>query len=81
VASAANLLGAMPALLLLTPLIRTTFDGLSLPMTAPIVVLVVLNVGVLMPLWGPLILHETERDAVPEQHDRTELAVALEHAS
>ena len=32
-ASAATFLGSIPALLLVAPLIRTTFDGLSLPMT------------------------------------------------
>ena len=41
----ATFLGSMPALLLVAPLIRTTFDGLSLPMTAPIMVLVVLFTG------------------------------------
>jgi len=49
-------LGSLPALLLLSPLLRTTFDGLSLGMTAPIMILVVLYIGALLPLWGPLFL-------------------------
>ena len=80
-ASAANLLGAIPALLLLVPLIRTTFDGLSLPMTAPIMVFVVVTVGVLMPLWGPLILPAPEPEINLEREQRAELQAALEHAS
>ena len=80
-ASAANLLGAIPALLLLVPLIRTTFDGLSLPMAAPIMVFVVLCVGVLMPLWGPLILRKPECDLTPEREERAQVHLALEHAS
>ena len=79
-ASAANLLGAIPALLLLVPLIRTTFDGLSLPMTAPIMVFVVLAIGVLMPLWGPLILHAREPEVNRGHKQRTEREAALEHA-
>ncbi len=80
-ASAANLLGAIPALLLVAPLVRTTFDGLSLPMTAPVVVFVVLAIGVMMPLWGPLILHTPEREINLEREQKAELQAALEHAS
>ena len=80
-ASAANLLGAIPALLLVAPLVRTTFDGLSLPMAAPIMVFVVLSIGVLMPLWGPLVLHTAEPEINLEREQRAELQAALEHAS
>ena len=83
-ASAATFLGSIPALLLLAPLIRTTFDGLSLPMTAPIMVLVVLFTGALMPLWGPLVC--TEPRAVRHHSWKRSAAKlrassALEHAS
>ena len=54
--AAAAFVGSLPALLLLSPLIRTTFDGLSLGMTAPIMILVVLFTEALLPLWGPLFL-------------------------
>ena len=58
VACAATLLGSIPGVLLVAPLIRTTFDGLSLPMTAPIMVLVVLSVGAILPVLGPLVAAE-----------------------
>ncbi len=54
--AAAAFVGSLPALLMVSPLIRTTFDGLSLGMTAPIMILVVLYTGALLPLWGPLFL-------------------------
>ena len=57
-ASAAAFLGSIPSLILLAPLIRTTFDGLSLPMAQPVMVLVVLFIGALMPLWGPIFAME-----------------------
>jgi Peptidase family M28 len=79
--SAANLLGSIPALLLVAPLLRTTFDGLSLPMAVPVTVFVVLFTGVMMPLWGPLILHKPERQLTPDRHESAQLQVALEHAS
>jgi hypothetical protein len=44
-----------PSLLLLPPLIRSTFDGLGLNMTMPIMVIVVLFVGTILPLFGPFI--------------------------
>jgi hypothetical protein len=36
-------------------MIRATFDGLSLRMTAPIMILVVLFVGTMLPIFGPLV--------------------------
>ncbi len=80
-ASAANLLGSIPALLLVAPLLRTTFDGLSLPMAVPITVCVVLFTGVLMPLWGPLIVPKPERQFTPERQETAQRQVVLEHAS
>jgi hypothetical protein len=50
-----TVLCSIPSLLLLPPLIRATFDGLSLDMTAPIMILVVLFVGTMLPLLGPLV--------------------------
>jgi hypothetical protein len=44
------LLGSIPSILLVAPLIRTTFDDLSLGMAAPITILVVLFTESLMPL-------------------------------
>ena len=49
---------SIPSLLLLPPLIRTTFDGLSLGMIAPIMILVVLFIGTTLPTLGPLVAHE-----------------------
>ena len=47
-----TLLCSLPSLILLPPLFRATFDGLSLGMTAPIMILVVLFAGTLVPLGG-----------------------------
>jgi Peptidase family M28 len=80
-ASAVSLLGSIPALLLVAPLLRTTFDGLSLPMAVPITVCVVLFTGVLIPLWGPLIQPKPERQLTPERQESAHRQVALEHAS
>jgi Peptidase family M28 len=80
-ASVANLLGSIPALLVVAPLIRTTFDGLSLPMTVPIMVLVVLFSGALLPLWGPLILQKPERELTPVTEQSAERRLEVEHAS
>jgi Peptidase family M28 len=49
---------SIPSLLLLPPLIRTTFDGLSLAMTVPIMILVVMFTGTTLPILGPLIADE-----------------------
>jgi hypothetical protein len=78
----ATFFGSMPALLLVSPLIRTTFDGLSLGMTAPIMVLVALYTGALMPLWGPLFLPLTEQPRRPaREHSPPLLELQVEHAS
>ncbi len=58
---AASLVCALPALILLPPLIRTTFDSLGLGMAAPIIVLVVLFTGAILPLFSMLAL---EREPV-----------------
>ncbi len=78
---AAAFVGSIPALLLVAPLIRTTFDGLSLPMAEPVMVLVVLFAGVLMPLWGPLVLRQPEPAIPSEREERAQLELAVEHAS
>ena len=80
-ASAANFLGSIPSLLLVAPLIRTTFDGLSLPMAAPIIVFVVLFTGVLMPLWGPLVVHAPEVELAPQRERSAHRELEVEHAS
>jgi hypothetical protein len=49
---------SIPTLLLLPPLIRTTFDGLGLGMTAPIMILIVLFIGTTLPILGPLVARE-----------------------
>ncbi|MFI5453847.1 MAG: M20/M25/M40 family metallo-hydrolase [Isosphaerales bacterium] len=51
----ATVLCSIPSLVLLPPLIRALFDGLSLGMMAPIIVLVVLFLGTMLPLLGPLV--------------------------
>jgi Peptidase family M28 len=50
---------SIPTLLLLPPLIRTTFDGLGLGMTAPIMIVIVLFIGTTLPILGPLVARET----------------------
>jgi hypothetical protein len=52
----ATVLCSTPTLVLMPPLIRATFDGLSLGMTAPIMILVVLFIGTILPLFGPLVV-------------------------
>ena len=54
----ATVLCSIPSLVLMPPLIRATFDGLSLGMTAPIMILVVLFIGTILPLLGPLVAPE-----------------------
>jgi len=54
----ATILCSIPSLVLLPPLIRATFDGLSLGMTAPIMIVVVLFIGTILPLLGPLVALE-----------------------
>ena len=53
-----TLLCSLPTLVVFPPLFRATFDGLSLGMTAPIMVLVVLFAGTLVPLGGSLVAPE-----------------------
>jgi hypothetical protein len=71
-ALAATIVSSLPALLLLPPLIRATFDGLSLRMTAPIMILVVLFLGTMVPIFGPLIApgpkHWREPASADHQH-------------
>jgi hypothetical protein len=80
-ACAANFLGSLPSLLLLAPLIRTTFDGLSLPMTAPIIVLVVLFMGTLMPLWAPLVLRPSEPEHAHKRERSAQRELEVERVS
>lgn len=47
---------AIPSLVLLPPLIRSTFDGLGPRMTVPIMILVVLFLGTMLPLLGPFLV-------------------------
>ena len=54
-----TLLCSIPSLLLLPPLIRTTFNALSLDTAAPtVMILVVLFIGTTLPLLGPLVARE-----------------------
>jgi hypothetical protein len=58
----AAVLASVPSLVLLPPLIRETFEGLSLRMAAPIVILVVLFIGTMLPILGPLVAVERSRE-------------------
>jgi hypothetical protein len=60
VAWVTTLLCSLPSLILLPPLFRATFDGLSLGMTAPIMIMVVLFTGTLVPLGGSLVAPEAK---------------------
>ena len=80
-ASAAAFVGSIPSLILLAPLIRTTFDGLSLPMAQPVMVLVVLFIGALMPLWAPLFAMEPRPLRLGKWTRSAALQPAVEHAS
>lgn len=80
-ASAASLLGSIPSLILLAPLIRTTFDGLSLPMAHPVMVLVVLCTGALMPLWGPIFALEPKPVRLGQWKRSPALHLEIEQAS
>jgi hypothetical protein len=80
-ASAAAFLGSIPSLLLLAPLTRTTFDGLSLPMVQPVVVLVVFFTGTLMPLWGPLVAFSPRHSRTTKWKRSAPLRMEIEHAS
>jgi hypothetical protein len=50
-------------------------------MTAPIVVLVVLFTGAVMPLWGPLVVQTPELGLTPEREELAQLELEVEHAS
>ncbi len=66
IAWSTTMLCSTPSLILLPPLIRATFDGLGLGMMAPIMVVVALFIGSILPLFGPLVLPEaaySERSA------------------
>jgi len=56
----ATLLCSIPSLILLPPLLRTTFDGLSLGMAAPTMIVVVLFAETLVPLGGSLVAPEAK---------------------
>jgi hypothetical protein len=66
---------------LLAPLIRTTFDGLSLPMAQPVMFLVVLFTGALMPLWGPIFAMEPKPVRLKKWRRSAALPREVEHAS
>jgi hypothetical protein len=79
--SAAAFVGSIPSLILLAPLIRTTFDGLSLPMAQPVMFLVVLFTGALMPLWGPIFAMEPTPVRLKKWRRSAALQMEVEHAS
>ena len=56
IAWSTTILCSIPSLILLPPLIRATFDGLGLSMMAPIMVMVALFIGSILPLFEPLVL-------------------------
>jgi hypothetical protein len=80
-AAAAAFLGSIPSLLLLAPLTRTTFDGLSLPMVQPVLVLVVLSTGALMPLWGLVVALDRRPARITRWKRRAALVLEAEPAS
>ena len=45
----------LPALILMPPLIRTSFDGLGLRLAALVMIPVVLFLGAMLPLLGPVV--------------------------
>jgi hypothetical protein len=50
------LIGCLPALVLLPPLIREVFEGLSLTLVGPLMIPVVLFVGGILPLLAPVVM-------------------------
>ena len=52
----AVLIGCLPALLLFPPLTREAFEGLSLRMAGPLMILVVLFLGGILPLLAPIVV-------------------------
>jgi hypothetical protein len=77
----ATLCCSVPSLLLIAPLLRATFDGLSLPFLAPTMILVVLFAEVLMPIWGPPLMQKPERERPLERISATELQLQVEPVS
>ena len=65
IAWSTTMLCSIPSLILLPPLIRATFDGLGLSMMAPIMVVVALFIGSILPLFGPLVLSEAAHSERP----------------
>ena len=55
----ANLVGAIPLLVIITPMLKSLFESLSVRMTGPLMVPVLLYVGALLPLLGPLLAPES----------------------
>lgn len=56
----AYLIGCLPALILFPPLIREMFEGLSLRLVGPMMILVVLFIGGILPLFAPLVVPQRE---------------------
>jgi hypothetical protein len=56
VAREAVLVGCLPTLLLLPPLTREAFEGLSLMLVGPVMILVVLFLGAILPLLAPIVV-------------------------
>jgi hypothetical protein len=52
----AVLVGCLPALLLFPPLAREAFEGLSLRLVGPLMIVVVVFLGMILPLLAPLIV-------------------------
>ena len=55
------LVAAIPALVLMPPIIRNTFDGLGPRMAGLLMILVTLFLGAILPLLEPLIRPEGSR--------------------
>jgi hypothetical protein len=70
-----TLLCSLPSLIVFPPLFRATFDGLSLGMTAPIMILVVLFAGTLVPLGGSLVASKVKQWRKAVDLARPQLAV------
>ncbi len=78
-ACVATLVCSVPSLILVAPLIRATFDGLSLHLIAPIMILVVLFVEVLMPIWDPLVMQKPDHLQPLELIGSTRLQLQVEN--
>ncbi len=51
----ANFLGAAPTLVLMPPMTREAFQALSFRMTTPLMLLVVITLGAILPILGPIV--------------------------